>query len=80
MQTMRANVFHGPNKIGIEEVPRPSAGVGEAGNPNHADHHLRDGPAHFARRIPGETRTGDRPRAGRGDRRTRRRIVRIQNW
>ncbi len=30
MQTMKANVFHGPNKIGIEEVPRPSAGVGEA--------------------------------------------------
>src|SRR5512140_625223 len=30
MQTMRANVFRGPNKIGIEEVPRPSAGVGEA--------------------------------------------------
>jgi threonine dehydrogenase-like Zn-dependent dehydrogenase len=28
--TMRANVFHGPNKIGIEEVPRPRAGVGEA--------------------------------------------------
>src|SRR5882724_2041954 len=30
MQTMKANVFHGPNKIGIEEVPRPSAGVSEA--------------------------------------------------
>src|SRR6266480_855957 len=30
MQTMKANVFHGPNKIGIEEVPRPRAGVGEA--------------------------------------------------
>ena len=30
MQTMKANVFHGPNKIVIEEVPRPSAGVGEA--------------------------------------------------
>jgi threonine dehydrogenase-like Zn-dependent dehydrogenase len=30
MQTMRANVFRGPNKIGIEEVPRPSAGSGEA--------------------------------------------------
>jgi alcohol dehydrogenase len=30
MQTMKANVFHGPNKIGIEEVPRPSAGAGEA--------------------------------------------------
>ena len=30
MQTMKANVFRGPNKIGIEEVPRPSAGVGEA--------------------------------------------------
>ena len=30
MQTMKANVFRGPNKIGIEEVPRPNAGVGEA--------------------------------------------------
>jgi threonine dehydrogenase-like Zn-dependent dehydrogenase len=30
MQTMRANVFHGPNKISIEEVPRPRAGVDEA--------------------------------------------------
>jgi threonine dehydrogenase-like Zn-dependent dehydrogenase len=30
MQAMKANVFQGPNKIGIEEVPRPSAGVGEA--------------------------------------------------
>jgi alcohol dehydrogenase len=28
--TMRANVFHGPNRIQIEEVPRPRAGVGEA--------------------------------------------------
>jgi alcohol dehydrogenase len=28
--TMRANVFHGPNDIRVEEVPRPSAGVGEA--------------------------------------------------
>jgi alcohol dehydrogenase len=28
--TMRANVFHGPNNIRVEEVPRPSAGVGEA--------------------------------------------------
>src|SRR5438876_1364581 len=27
---MRANVFHGPNEIRVEEVPRPSAGVGEA--------------------------------------------------
>src|SRR6478672_2063462 len=30
MQTMKANGFRGPNKIGVEEVPRPSAGVGEA--------------------------------------------------
>ena len=30
MQTMKANVFHGPNNISIEEVPRPSAGAGEA--------------------------------------------------
>jgi threonine dehydrogenase-like Zn-dependent dehydrogenase len=28
--TMRANVFHGPNNIRVEEVPRPNAGVGEA--------------------------------------------------
>lgn len=28
--TMRANVFRGPEKIGIEEVPQPRAGVGEA--------------------------------------------------
>ena len=27
---MRANVFHGKNKIRIEEVPKPRAGVGEA--------------------------------------------------
>jgi threonine dehydrogenase-like Zn-dependent dehydrogenase len=30
MQTMRANVFHGPNDIRIEEVPRPIAGAGDA--------------------------------------------------
>ena len=29
-QMMRANVFRGPDRIGIEEVPRPRAGVGEA--------------------------------------------------
>ena len=28
--TMRANVFHGPDDIRVEEVPRPRAGVGEA--------------------------------------------------
>ena len=28
--TMRANVFRGPDRIGLEEVPRPRAGVGEA--------------------------------------------------
>lgn len=27
---MKATVFHGPNQIAIEEVPRPRAGVGEA--------------------------------------------------
>src|SRR5947207_1511873 len=30
MQKMRANVFHGPNDIRVEEVPRPSADAGEA--------------------------------------------------
>ena len=30
MQTMKATVFHGKNNISIEEVPRPSAGAGEA--------------------------------------------------
>ena len=28
--TMKATVFHGPNRISIEEVPRPRAGSGEA--------------------------------------------------
>src|SRR3954463_15179640 len=28
--TMRANVFRGAHEIGIEEVPRPRPGVGEA--------------------------------------------------
>ena len=28
--TMRANVFHGPNNIRVEEVPRPKARIGEA--------------------------------------------------
>src|ERR1051325_6393112 len=30
METMRANVFHGVNDFGVEEVERPHAGVGEA--------------------------------------------------
>ena len=30
MQKMKANVFHGPNNIRIEEVPRPHTGAGEA--------------------------------------------------
>ena len=30
IETMRANVFHGPDDIRVEEVPRPRAGVGEA--------------------------------------------------
>ena len=29
-EMMRANVFRGVNRFGIEEVPRPHAGVGEA--------------------------------------------------
>lgn len=30
MQNMKANIFHEPNNIHVEEVPRPSAGAGEA--------------------------------------------------
>jgi len=30
MKTMRANVFRGNNKIGVEEIERPTANVGEA--------------------------------------------------
>ena len=30
METMRATVFHAPNAISVDEVPRPVAGVGEA--------------------------------------------------
>jgi alcohol dehydrogenase len=30
MRTMRANVFRGVNRFGVEEVPRPQAGVSDA--------------------------------------------------
>src|SRR5437762_2548593 len=30
MEPMKATVFHSANNIRVEEVPRPSAGVGEA--------------------------------------------------
>jgi alcohol dehydrogenase len=30
METMKATVFHSANNIRVEEVPQPSAGVGEA--------------------------------------------------
>lgn len=30
MQKIKATVFHSANRIGVEEVPRPAAGVGEA--------------------------------------------------
>jgi threonine dehydrogenase-like Zn-dependent dehydrogenase len=30
MQNMKANIFHEPNNIHVEEVPRPGAGAGEA--------------------------------------------------
>ena len=30
MQKMKATVFHSPNNIRVEEVPRPQAGIGEA--------------------------------------------------
>src|SRR6202030_3127684 len=30
MQTMKATIFHGPNRIGVEDIARPTAGVGEA--------------------------------------------------
>ncbi len=30
MQKMKATVFHGPNNIRLEEVPRPEAGASEA--------------------------------------------------
>src|SRR6202162_3359391 len=30
MQKMKATVFHGPNDIRLEELPRPRAGTGEA--------------------------------------------------
>jgi len=70
MQTMKANVFRGPNKIGIEEVPRPRDGVGEAVIRITLTT-ICGTDLHITRRIPGETWTGDRTRAGRGYRRTR---------
>ena len=69
--TMRATVFHGPNDIRVESVPKPRAGVGEAvirvtttticGTDIHilkGEYPVRPGPDH-------------RPRAGRRHRRAR---------
>ena len=54
--TMRATVFHGPDDIRVDEVPRPHAGVGEAVDPRHDDHHLRHGHPHPQGRVPGPSR------------------------
>ncbi len=70
MKTMKANVFYGPNKIGIEEVPRPIAGAGEAviritlTTICGTDLHILRG------EYPVKTGTCDRTRTGRRDRRT----------
>ena len=67
MEPMKATVFHSANNIRVEEVPRPSAGVGEAviritlTTICGTDLHI------LTRRICGETWTGDRTRAGRRD-------------
>ena len=67
MEPMKATVFHSANNIRVEEVPRPSAGVGRSRDSYHVDDDLRNRSSYFARRICGETGTGDRTRAGRRD-------------
>ena len=42
MQKMKATVFHGPNNIRLEEVPRPKRRRRRSGNSDHANHDLRD--------------------------------------
>ena len=42
MQKMKATVFHGPNNIRLEEVPRPQCRRGRSGHSDHANNHLRD--------------------------------------
>ena len=59
MQKMKATVFHGPNDIRVEEVPRPSVGVGEAVIRITLTSHLRNRSSHSARRICGETGPGN---------------------
>jgi hypothetical protein len=46
---MKANVFHGPNNIHIEEVPRPHPDAGEAVISDYTNDNLRDRPSHSAR-------------------------------
>ena len=42
MQTMKATVFHGPNNIRLEEVPRPKRRRGRSGHSDHANNDLWD--------------------------------------
>ena len=60
MQKMKANVFHGPNNVRIEEVPRPHAGAGEAVIRITLTTICGTDLAHSARRISGKARTRDR--------------------
>ena len=50
---MRAVVFRGKGQIGVEEVPKPVPGPGEAvgSRQDHRHHHLRHRCAHRPRRI-----------------------------
>ena len=77
METMKAVVFKGKDRIAVEEVPRPVVRAGEARHPNHDDHDLRHRRAHRPRRVSGQARPDARSRAGRHHRRARRRPGRV---
>ena len=49
MQTMSANVFHGPNDIRVEEVPRPIACRRRSSHSDNVNDHLRHRSPHSSR-------------------------------
>ena len=72
MDTMKAVVFKGKDRIAVEEVPKPDAACRRGRHPRHGDDDLRNRRAHRPRRVSGQAGPDSRPRAGRRHRRARR--------
>ena len=65
MNTMKAVVFKGKDRIAVEEVAEADARSGRGGDPDHGDDDLRHRRAHRPRRVSGQARADPRPRARR---------------